>query len=58
MEKLWVPIDGKSQRTSKYGVTYSRAPYNHISGPFAEVEKPSQETAKVAVGHEGRQRDL
>lgn len=56
MEKLWVPIDGKSQRTPKYAVTYSRDPYNHISGPFAE--KPSQETAKVAVGHEGRQRDL
>ena len=56
MEKLWVDIEGKSQRTPKYAVTYSRAhTTTYLDHP--EVEKPSQETAKVALGHEVRQRD-
>lgn len=42
----------------KYTVAYSGAPYNHISVPVAEAEKPSRETGKVSVGHEGRQNNV
>lgn len=54
----YLPGRGEGSEKPKYTVTYSRAPYNHISGPVAEAEKPSRETGNVSVGHEGRQNNV